>query len=71
MTGRFRLPASPEVRTLVAWAEEQAERDRAELELPGTGHVQSNYLRGRISVWRALQALGEPPREATIDGRAV
>lgn len=72
MTGRYCLNlGSQETRQLVAWMAERAERDHAELEQAGIGHVQSNYLRGRISVWRALQALGEPPRETTIDGRAV
>ena len=72
MANRFHLnPTGEDTRQLVAWAAEQAGRDRTELERAGTGHDQSNYLRGRLSAWRELQSLAEPPRAVTIDGKAV
>ena len=72
MTSRFRLDRGNEqTQRLVAWAAEQIERDRAELERPGTDPDRSNHLRGRLSVWREIQQLAEPLREAKIDGRPV
>ena len=72
MTERFRLDtAHVDTAAFLAWIEDQIRTEQRQLESMDQTPEWTSYLRGRISVWRALQDLAGPGRKVTIDGMPV